>query len=66
MKRNEKTNSVCPKCNTVFECGISAGKNSCWCFGYQSLVAPEYGEGCFCEKCLKEFIEKQHEQSTSK
>ncbi|HAP35435.1 MAG TPA: hypothetical protein DCQ28_05640 [Bacteroidetes bacterium] len=62
MKQTKDTNSVCPKCNTIFECGISAGKSSCWCYNHPSLLVHEYGEQCFCEKCLKELIVEQDTQ----
>jgi hypothetical protein len=66
MKQKEELNSFCPICHTVFECGISAGKSSCWCFAHPSFSLTEYSERCLCEKCLKELIEKQHMQSASK
>ncbi len=59
MEEAEKSNSICPKCNIIFECGISAGKNSCWCFAHPSLNLPDYGERCFCEQCLYELAAKQ-------
>ena len=62
MEEAEKSNSICPKCNSIFECGISAGKNSCWCFAHPSLNLTEYGERCLCEKCLVELIVKQDNQ----
>jgi hypothetical protein len=50
----ESTHS-CPECGTQAHCDISAGKETCWCFGVETrdLPKPDEGQLCLCRKCLE-------------
>jgi hypothetical protein len=52
------TPTRCPLCGETNECGVAAGKSTCWCFS--TPVPPEVlaqvpedqqGRTCVCERC---------------
>lgn len=44
---------VCPGCGRRFECGMRAGRESCWCADLPSVpIIAEPAMGCFCPECL--------------
>ncbi len=51
---------TCPRCGTVFTCGLAAHEESCWCFDLPRVItrARSSREGCLCPNCLKQQIEE--------
>lgn len=49
-------NAACPQCGSPVDCGMRAGRPTCWCFSLpHAIPVPESGDSsCFCEKCLRE------------
>lgn len=69
---SEKPNGerACPRCGTVFSCGLAAHEESCWCFELPRIVtrAQSSREGCVCPACLKlqiEQIQAEEEKASS-
>jgi uncharacterized protein len=52
-------NSSCKDCGKPFHCDIRDGKETCWCFEYQTLPGAEmvFDATCYCPSCLKKRIE---------
>lgn len=56
--------TICPRCGTVFECGMTAGKEPCWCAALPSLPPDAYlpnrddaaASRCFCPYCLRALL----------
>ncbi|RTL54941.1 MAG: hypothetical protein EKK46_07435 [Rhodocyclaceae bacterium] len=47
----------CPRCGGAVECGISLGRQTCWCMDLPPLGAASIqGEGCYCQQCLKALL----------
>ncbi|MGY8656845.1 MAG: cysteine-rich CWC family protein [Verrucomicrobiia bacterium] len=45
----------CPRCGAAFECGVAAGKSSCWCFEKPRMAdLPREFDSCLCPACLEE------------
>lgn len=42
---------VCPGCGRRFECGMRAGRQSCWCAALPSVPIVA-AKACFCPECL--------------
>lgn len=61
----------CPKCGGPLECGMKAGKESCWCADLPKVMPlKDKDAACLCRKCLEEAIalkglEKSGDQSGS-
>ena len=43
---------ACAKCGKDFYCGVSHGKESCWCMDKPPVVIDTSLKGCVCEECL--------------
>lgn len=46
----------CPSCDTLVDCGITNGRDYCWCMEPANIMPlPEKGseEKCYCKKCLE-------------
>ena len=49
----------CAKCGAEMTCGISQGKETCWCYEKPKVLKYDSNyPGCFCPKCLDEEILK--------
>jgi hypothetical protein len=50
---------ACPRCGTVFTCGLAARQERCWCFDYPRILTVEDTgrEGCLCPTCLQAAID---------
>ncbi len=49
---------TCPLCGGPTECGVEAGKSTCWCFDMsmppdvlEQVPADQRGVACICQKC---------------
>lgn len=49
----------CAACGATFECGMRAGRESCWCAALPPLALIESGRGCLCPTCLNEELRRQ-------
>lgn len=50
----------CPRCGKPVDCGMRAGRKTCWCFDLPHVLtvpkAEDGGEACLCEDCLRKGI----------
>ncbi len=51
----------CPSCGEFSDCGLQAGRDTCWCFELPHLIrVPKTDEDanpdCLCEACLQKLI----------
>jgi len=56
----------CPLCGESNECGMAAGKSTCWCFTtsippeiLERIPEAERGSACVCAKCAASQTAKQ-------
>ena len=45
---------ACARCGAIFECGMSAGVERCWCADLAPITPDSALAGCLCPRCLKE------------
>jgi len=42
----------CSECGKEFECGIKAGKSTCWCYSFPHIPFQKESDSCLCPECL--------------
>jgi hypothetical protein len=48
----------CPRCGAVFQCGVLAGKDHCWCHDLPPIDVSKVLTSCLCPTCLKQEMER--------
>ena len=75
-KAGTQANSSCPRCGTMFRCGMVAADDQCWCvklphimpvLSSASATTGTAGASCFCPACLQQVTnERQHNDSPAR
>ena len=51
---------ACARCGAVFECGMKAGVEHCWCSTLPPIAPTSAFPSCLCPRCLREEIATRH------
>ena len=51
------TSEACARCGAVFECGMKAGVEHCWCADLPPIAPNAALASCLCPRCLQDDIE---------
>jgi hypothetical protein len=64
LKTHQENESRCARCGAAFVCGMTAGRDRCWCADLPPLE-PVRGRGCLCRRCLVKELGKNPTQQSS-
>ena len=51
---NPLSGEACARCGAIFECGMKAGVEPCWCANLPALAPNAAWSACLCPRCLRE------------
>lgn len=49
----------CSRCGAVFQCGVVAGSEHCWCHDLPHIEFAKEPASCLCPACLKQEIDRR-------
>jgi uncharacterized protein (TIGR00290 family) len=50
------TSEACARCGAIFECGMKAAVEPCWCANLPALAPNAAWSACLCPRCLREEV----------